>query len=175
MSTKEPLISDQTALIYGEVVTVKPIPTRQVTQIVIEIPEEHHIAATQLLFKRNAFIMPCADKSPLPGVTYGVTTLGKVMSPDPTPEGPAGGVRAPGGLIRPEVNVTKWLAMKASDPNFQRFMGVDTEADVAEAVRQKCGVASRSEIASNPRAMQVFMDDIYLPFQSRFRGLQRVA
>lgn len=170
------MIDAQTALIYGEVITVKPIPTRQVTQIIIEIPEEHHIAATQLLFKRNAFIMPCADKSPLTGVAFGVTSLGKVMSPEPAPAaGPVGGVRAPGGLIRPEVNVTQWLATKASDPNFQRFMGVDTEAEVASAVRNKCGVASRSEIATNPQAMQVFMNDIYLPFQSRFRSLKSVA
>lgn len=159
-------ISEDTALIYGEVVTVKPIPTRQVTQIVIEIPEEHHIAATQLLFKRNAFIMPCADKAPLAGAVFGVTTLGKVLaSPDPEPAAPRG--------ARAGVNVTQWLAVKGSDANFQAFLEVNGEMAAAQAVRDRCGVQSRAEIEQNPQALHIFMEEIYKPFTARFPNVRR--
>lgn len=154
-------ISLSTALIYGQVVTVKPIPTRQVTQIIIEIPDEHHITATQILYNRNAFIMPCESKDPLPGLSYGVTTLGKAMNPPAQPEP----VQREGNS---ELNIAQWLALKGKETNFQSFLGVDNEIDAAEKVRGICRVTSRGEIAHNAQANEIFMTQIYTPFVEKF-------
>lgn len=156
-------IDEKTALIYGEVVTVKPIPTRQVTQIVIEIPEEFHIQATQLLFKRNAFILPCADKSPLAGVSFGVTTLGAAMNPAPAPQ----------AQPKASLNIPQWLAMKCQDERFQQFMGATDKDDAAKIVREKCQVESRADIAGDEQALEIFMTQIYTPFTSRFPNVRK--
>ena len=161
-------IDDSTVMIYGEVVTVKPIPTRQVTQIIVEIPTEHHIAATQMLFGRNAFIMPCADKMPIPGVPYGVTTLGKVLNP-PEPENDAG---LPSPSSR-SINVTQWLAVRSKDPNFQAFLNVANESEAAVKVRTICNVASRGEIAHDATAYEIFLTQIYKPFNEKYPTVRR--
>jgi hypothetical protein len=159
-------LDEQTALIYGEVVTVKPIPTRQVTQIVIEIPEEFHIQATQLLFKRNAFILPCAEKTPLAGATFGVTTLGAAMNPPPAPEPQP---------ERPKLNIPQWLAIKGQDHNFQQFLGATDAEDAARIVRERCRVESRADIAGDEHALRVFMQEIYTPFSSRFHNVRKFS
>lgn len=159
-------LNEQTALIYGEVTTVKPIPTRQVTQIIIEIPEEFHIQATQLLFKRNAFILPCADKTPLAGATFGVTTLGAAMRPPPAPEPKA---------TSSTLNIPQWLAIKGQDPNFQQFLGAANADDAARIVRERCKVESRADIAEDEHALRVFMEEIYHPFSSRFPNVRKFS
>lgn len=158
-------IDEKTALIYGEVVTVKPIPTRQVTQIVIEIPEEFHIQATQLLFKRNAFILPCAEKSPLAGVSFGVTTLGAAMSPAPEAHQKT--------QPKPALNIPQWLAMKGQDERFQQFVGATDSDDAARIVREMCHVESRADIAGDKHALHIFMTEIYAPFNSRFPNVRK--
>lgn len=168
-------IDESTAMIYGEVVTVKPIPTRQVTQIVVEIPDEHHIAATQLLFGRNAFIMPCASKTQLQGMRFGVTTLGAMLNPPADPE-PTPAQRTPDGTSGADIiNVTQWLALRGKDENFHAFLGVDSEAAAADKVREICQVSSRAEIAADDDAYKIFLEQIYKPFNEKFPTVRRFA
>lgn len=157
-------LNEQTALIYGEVTTVKPIPTRQVTQIIIEIPEEFHIQATQLLFKRNAFILPCAEKTPLAGATFGVTTLGAAMNPK---------ARTPEPVARQGLNIPQWLAIKGQDERFQQFLGATDADHAARIIRERCRVESRADIADDEHALRVFMEEIYTPFTTRFPNIRK--
>lgn len=72
---------------FGSVVNVRPIASRAVTRIEIEIPIEAHIEATSLLYGKDVLIVPVALQ---PTVPYGMTdgTVPDVGSPGA--DGPQG-------------------------------------------------------------------------------------
>ncbi len=48
------------------------------------------------------------------------------------------------------------IAMLCQDKQFQEWLGVDSTDAAAVLVRQRCGVKSRSEIESNPKASSLW-------------------
>jgi len=153
--------------VFGEVITVKPIPTRGVSQIIIEIPEEFHVKATEMLFRKNAFIFAGDPNLTIP---FGVV---KLQGVDTEPlEQPAQAVRPTqshrSGLYRKsdEIHVSKWLALRCKEDEFQNFLGCRNEAQAIDEVRTICEVESRADIQNSARAKDLFMKNIYTPFNA---------
>lgn len=146
-------------VLFGQVVTVRPVPTRGVTQVVIEIPSEFHIKATQLLFDQNALVFASDESIQMP---YGIAQL-------------AGGEIVPAQPAQPKrvqsqgsaFDVTRWLALRCKEGEFWQFLGCTSEAAAIDRVRQICEVDSRADIAQNDRAMSLFKSEILEPFQAR--------
>ena len=155
---------------FGRVVNIRTVPSRQVTQIVIEIPEEFHVQATSMLYNKDAFVLA---SSPTANVAYGIVPLDAMGQESPvTPqadadEAPASrSAAAPvhSGGLRHNVNPTQWLAVQCSRAPFMDWLGVSSTSEAVDRVRSLCHVQSRKEISSNPAALQRFMTKIYLPF-----------
>lgn len=184
--------NDKVRVAYGSVVNVKAIPTRDVTRIEIELPIESHAELTRLLFGRQALVLP--GNLPA-SVNYGVmdspngqtSSSGEAIRADAlakpsssfsrlvTHRHPAGHAPAAttttmtrtGTVTRgaAPLDIVKWLGMRCGDSNFQEFMKALTSEDAAQAVRNVCGVASRSEIPANATARALFYQQIYHPYQ----------
>lgn len=165
MSTSDNEISAMVA--FGRVVNVRTIPSRQTTQIVIEVPEEFHVQATSMLYNKDAFVLAA---NPVGNVAYGVVPLGAMTGGETPPaenHAPAQGLRSEpvrAGGLRHNVNPTQWLAMQCASVPFMDWLGVDSTSSAVERVRTLCQVASRREIPNNPAALQRFMEKVYLPF-----------
>jgi len=72
--------SGKTMVAFGQVVTVRPVPTLQVNQIIIEIPDHFQVAATQMLFGKDAFVLTASGVKGSYGVVpLDVETLGGDM------------------------------------------------------------------------------------------------
>lgn len=149
-------------MVYGEVVTVKPIPTRAVTQIVIEIPEEYHIQATTMLFRKNAFVFACADGTNMP---FGVAKLGE--NGFQTQALPEKQTKRQNPIADQSIDIVKWLAFRCREGDFQRFMECESEPQTIDKVREICQVESRADIPSNEAATEKFMEHIYTAFKNR--------
>lgn len=163
----------ETMVAYGGVVTVRHVPTRQVSQIIIEIPEEHHAAATVMLFGKNAFVLAATDKVSSP---YGVVPLSTMGAKEESPGSPAPAAdtdqkaqpvmhRAGPAGLRVSVDPSKWLGIECQNAAFMFWLNVGSSAEAAEAARAICGVTSRKDIAKDPQAMAKFMDKIYHPYR----------
>jgi hypothetical protein len=172
--------SDKLRVAFGSVVNVKAIPTREVTRVEIELPIEFHAELTRLLFGRDALVLP----SNLPdGVNYGVmdspeTTASheqqqagesteRQISRSPSAISRVAG-RAPGGTVQrgaPSLDIVRWLGMRCGESSFQAFLKASSREGAAQAVRDICGVVSRSEIPGNTTARSMFYQHIYHPFQ----------
>lgn len=152
--------SEERLAVFGEVVTVRPVPTRGVTQIVIEIPEEFHVAATQMLFRQSAYVFPGAANTSAP---YGVKVLkeGEWIQGEGAPDNRSKNKNNSGtsGL-----NVTKWLALRCKEGDFQRFLKCESEIAAIDQVRNICEVESRSDIPTSEYAMNLFMEKIFTPY-----------
>lgn len=166
---------------YGSVVTVRHVPTRQCSQIIIEIPEEFHAAATVMLFGKNAFVLAATDKVNSP---YGVVPLSAMSeeapaAPAPSPaSAPAHSERTQpvsyrgSGGLRVTVDPSRWLGIECQNAAFMFWLNVGSAGEAAETVRAICGVSSRKDIAKDAKAMAKFMDQIYNPFR---RHMQQAA
>jgi hypothetical protein len=162
------------AVVHGHVCGVRAVPSRQVTVVAIEVPEEAHVEVTQLLYGVNALVVPAA----LPKVTpYGVirpveptppaatTRAAAAPAQRPGARGATGGRLSPSMFTLPaQVNVVRWLGIRCTEDDFQAFLGVRNEAQAAARVRELCGVESRKDIAATPRARDIFMTQIFEPF-----------
>lgn len=142
-------------LVFGEVTTVRPVPSRGVTQIVIEIPSEAHIKATQLLFGRNAFIF-AGEGVDLP---FGVAVL-----KDGHYQSATAPKRTQSTATDDSLDITKWLGIRCKDADFQRFLQTDSYETTVDRVRDICQVDSRSDIQHIPEAKSRFLSQIYQPF-----------
>lgn len=160
-----------TMVAFGQVVNVRPIPTRQVTQIVIEIPDNHHIAATTMLFGKNAFVLAANPKATVP---FGVVPLEKMNETTPAESSaePRAGLRIRGGLTV-DVNPTQWLGVQCQSAMFMNWIGAQNAQEAAEKVRLKCGVSSRSEISKSPQALETFLLEIYNPYSAYARRAEQ--
>jgi hypothetical protein len=56
------------AVVYGPVSLVRPVPSREVSIITVEVPEEMHVEVTNLLYGRDAMI----NVTHIKGAAYGV-------------------------------------------------------------------------------------------------------
>lgn len=155
---------------HGNVTNVKPIPTRGVTRIEIELPIEAHVEATSLLFGKDVLIVCAKLEAP-----YGITDGSVPKTEPPQPKiGLAGTAPRPiaaapaqrMGLARHEdsIDVVRWLGVRCSAEDFQNFLAVRNEAAAVAKVREVCGVESRAHIPGNPAARRAFFTQIYHPF-----------
>lgn len=163
-------LSDTMNIAFGEVVNVKTIPSRGVTRIEIEIPSEYHVAATELLFGKPAFIFPVASKpAALPsGARYGIVPFAKGMSmaqrsatpaeANPTGTAMFGGSRGgstyvaqAGQVCREDTSVWRVLSERTGMP-------VTNESQATLALRTALGISSRAELADNSGAQALFRD-----------------
>lgn len=163
----------QTMVAFGQVVTVRPIPTRQVTQIVIEIPDNHHVAATAMLFGKNAFVLTANPKASIP---FGVVPLDKMNDIEGpadaqkgrTTDAPSSVTFRKGGL-NVSVDPVRWLGIQCQSAIFMNWIGAKDAQSAAAAARKVCGVESRAEISKNPVALELFMRQIHAPFSAFLR------
>lgn len=149
-------------LAFGEVVDVKSIPSRQVTRIIIEIPTEHHVKATNLLFGKGALVIPAwrAEMAP----PYGVTKLAAFMRPSPhasNAERLSHGCFGQLSSNHPEY-VKKAGALCRDNQAFWDLLSEKTgatirsEEDAADTLRAYLGISTRAELATNARAQTLF-------------------
>lgn len=175
--------------VHGRVSGVRAVPTRGISVISVEVPEEAHVDVTQMLYGRDVIIMPTTLGKTTP---YGVVAgRGKSVH---SPNRHAGGITNAGSgtnyaiLTRPvdtqgpgvadgsrvgnmfhlpiQIDLVKWAGARCTEAAFQDFLAVRNEAQAVEAVRTICGIESRRELITNQRARSVFMERIYGPFNS---------
>jgi hypothetical protein len=161
-------MSDEIRAIFGKVTQVRDYPSQQVTKIVIEIPIEAHVTATQLVHGRDVLLTLAPDGLKRP---YGLV-LGAgdgVDPPEPEITPPAAGKPRGGALSQ---LAGKWCRRT----DFQKFLrdgwpnlwaearvhwpvdgGEELARDVVVAI---CGIHSRAELDHDPRARRVFDDVI---------------
>ena len=60
--------------------------------------------------------------------------------------------------------LSRWLALRCREANFQRFLRVPDEATAAHSVRAICGVRSRGDIDRDPAAEKRFHEFVRLPY-----------
>ena len=147
---------DVREMVYGEVVNVRTVPSRGVTQVVIEIPSEFHISVTTLLFGKNAFVFPGGDQGNIP---YGVATL---EGQDIIPTEPQ--LAKSQKPSTQSLDIVKWLGIRCREGNFQRFLGVKSDEAAVNKVRDICMVDSRADIPLNDEARELFYRKIYEPY-----------
>jgi hypothetical protein len=136
------------ALIDGNYADFKLVKTRSVCQLIIEIPIEKAEAAI------SAFGMP------IPGSEIRVV-VARLVDPSPelmppSPDASERGRAAYAGKSPGEQAVVR-SALLAREPAFQSWFSVHSETDAAAAIRQRCKVHSRKELATNNDAFQRFM------------------
>lgn len=64
----------------------------------------------------------------------------------------------------PITRLSAWVALACKRELFQRFLGVSDEAAAVDAVRTRCGVASRAEFDKDPAAKARLDEIIRFPF-----------
>lgn len=155
--------------VFGRVTMVRPIPSRQVTAIYVEIPDVFHVDVTNLLHGRDALVMPAALPAHTPyGVFSGAPSAGGASRPAPaaSPRATVGQSISPLLQRRGDgIIVTKWLGARCAEDAFQQFLKVRNEAQARDKVCELCGVTSRAEIQASPQAMLLFRDLIFRPFE----------
>ena len=65
---------------------------------------------------------------------------------------------------------SQWVAMRCTEPAFQAWLGVETEAEAAEMVREMSGCYSRAEIDNVPAVLALFKARVLEPWK-RFKGV----
>ena len=143
---------------HGQVVDVKKIRTRQVVQIITEIPAEHYAQAVALLDDQQALITPSSLDIPF-GVVDG--------SDSPKPKGQ----ELKGGEL------SKWAAMRCQESDFRRWLAhkfmreCKTETDAKQLICDFCGIESRRELDHDAKANEIFKDMIMRPWSIYCGGL----
>jgi hypothetical protein len=74
-----------------------------------------------------------------------------------------------------QVDILRWLGARCREDAFQTWLGVRTEAAAIQAVRERCGVESRTQIPASPQRRQVFFRDIYHPYLASQRQARLAA
>lgn len=172
---------------FGQVVEVRQVRSRAVTQIIIEVDSHAHVAVTNLLFDKTALVIPFFSEEELKSkniqAPYGVTTLSQFMAKDtpgktpPRPlhadreasaPRPAGVSSMLGGRVDPDqpkmpANYAANAAILCEEPNFWRFLAVKTARDVTSedqaihALRASLDIESRSVLNKDPEAATRFV------------------
>lgn len=64
----------------------------------------------------------------------------------------------------PVARLSTWCALACKSADFQRFLGVTSEAAAIDVVRTRCGVQSRAEFDHDPAAKVRLDEVIRFPF-----------
>ncbi len=162
--------------LLAHVAIVRPAPSRGVTILTLELPLDFHVDATTLLFGRDVLIAP---SSLPPSVPLGPLAPNddSVERREPAARGAGDdsqprAQRAPGSGLVPkgdDVQPARWLGIHCAEADFQGWLEVHNEGQAVARVRELCEVESRREIATNPRAKQLFLAQIYRPYREHLR------
>jgi hypothetical protein len=123
----------------------KLVKTRQVVQIVFEVPLAEADAAYELLGGMPA---PASER------WFGIAALAPKPEPRPVPDKPLAGAKRDWSDLQPQ----QQAGIRCNEPAFIAFLKEERpddwhEAqDAAECVRLICGVQSRVELGINPKA-----------------------
>ena len=130
---------------------------RKVFQLVFETPIE---AADDALAALGGLPRPDMEK------WFGIVALDLSKAVSDAPEKPNSAPRNFADLPAPQQ-----AALRCNDPNFQKFVQADNAEQAANFIRVKCGVKSRSELATNAaaRAKWIELDDAFYRWQRGFR------
>lgn len=140
--------------VHGQVTNIKKIPSRQIVQVITEIPAEHYAAAVALLDDHQALITPSALKIP-----FGVVD-GQAEEDEEPAQSAKGG------------ELSKWSAMRCKESDFRWWLSLqlkrhcETEEDAKQLICHFCGITSRRELDHNAKANQIFKDMILRPWQA---------
>ena len=143
------------AVISASLVDVRNIAVHKSVRLEIHVPAEQAGLVLQ------AFGWPTAA-DPVP-VAIARLDLSNAASERPSePEKPRAFADLP---------VPQQAALRCNDPNFQRFLETECAEHAAVKLRYRCGVASRSELATNAdaRAKWIELDDEFFRWQRGFR------
>lgn len=145
--------------IHGQVINIKKIPSRQVIQIITEVPSDAYAKTVALLDDKNVLITLSDLKIPY-GVVTGAEPVTKATEPE---EERKGG------------ELSKWAAMRCNESEFRFWLAIQLNQDceTAEKARQLildlCGVSSRRDIDHDEKAKGIFKDLILTPWK-RFKN-----
>lgn len=173
-------------LAFGQVVNVRPIPSRGVTRIEIEVPSEYHVQATNLLFNRDALIVPSWWAKGANVGPYRITKLGEfagagddqgqhrtaTVAQTTQTESTQTEQRATGfGSMQPQDYVKK-AAILCADPDFIETLSIESGVkinspeDAADCLRMLLNVDSRAELRTDQAARKKF-DALVLQTRTR--------
>jgi hypothetical protein len=171
-------VTDEPAAIRGDYANFKPVPSRKVVQIVIEVPFEQGEAVIRALGMPDpAGGKPCAvaliavspergkaagastrkdEAGVTPPVTSPAVTVTPVVGVEPGGEG-VPSIAAPPGKQRKrweDLRPSARAALLTKDPEFQRFLVHSnyaehaTESAADNVLKTLCGVLSKAELDS---------------------------
>lgn len=172
---------------FGSVTDVKCVRSLNVTRIVIEVPAETHVAATQSLFGRDVFMMTAPEDHKIR--RYGPLAVDKFIGAlngdapdDVAPNGPQSSphsgprdfqasetrpFRGRGLVPNRSISPSRWLGIECQRVDFITWIGAKSADEAAAIVRSKCGVTSRADIEKSPAAMAIFVKEIMQPWQRK--------
>lgn len=141
------------AAFSGSYCDLRFIKTRKVCQVVIELPIE----------RGAEFVAAFGAPNPAAECPVAIARL------DPKATTKAS---APDRERRKfsELPYPQQAGIRASDPDFRAYLGVETEDDAAGTIRMACGVQSRSELANNRGAA-----DRWRELNARFENYQAAS
>lgn len=148
--------------VYAVVDTVKPVPSRNVSIIQLEVPMEDHVAITELLFGKTALVVPMS----LDGVRrYGVQdTDNPIAEPREKRGKPIASLL---GRWCKSASFWEWLnTQEWSTP----VRPVDDEHCAVLLMHDVLDVSSRAEIDGDPRAEHDFHELIRRPYMDWSEG-----
>jgi hypothetical protein len=127
----------------------KLVKTRQVVQIVFEVPLAEADAAYELLGGMPA---PASER------WFGIAALAPKPEPRPVPDKPLAGAKRDWRDLPP----SQQAGIRCEEPSFVSFLKEERSddwhesQDAAECVRLICGITSRSELGTNQKARVIW-------------------
>lgn len=163
--------------VYGAVADVRSYPSLGVTRITIEIPVEHHVPATELLYGKRALVtLAPATLAKLP---YGVMVSNHEQEavPNVTKDEPRAG--APAGKSAPAEEkggpLSRLAAMWCKSDDFWAWLnyahplagGVEYDEPLARSfILRQCNIDSRRVLDHDNYSKTVFERSIRGPFMA---------
>ena len=157
--------------LFAKVTNIKAFPSTGSVRVEIEAPVEQFPAIVALLHDQQVLV----TQAPFLGVPYGVV--------DPQPDGrapPAPKPKAPKSSTGP---LCQWAVMRCKELLFQEWLEdsfhdeyqiyvthahVTGEQQAREVVLRLCGIASRKELDTDPRAAAIFNEKIRHPYAAEY-------
>lgn len=147
---------------YGKVAQVKDIPSQQITRVVLELPIEFHVEATQLFYGQNCLLTIAPSSIAMTG--YGIHEPGKPLPPKEEPS-KGGPLMVLAGVWCKDPMFTKFLAQEHESVfNAAEGQEMTEEGRNAWCVRKICQVASRRDLDGNVQAKIIFDAEIRRPY-----------
>ena len=144
---------------FGTVENVRKVPSRQIVQVIIELPIESYVAAVTLLDGQKVLVTVSDLNMP----------FGVIDGSEPEVKKPE--ANEPKEKIGP---LCSWAVMRCKEPEFQKFMrkmrsGVvgdldDSEESAKFYICEMIAISSRKELDKNPKAALAFRAQIMAPW-----------